>query len=364
MEPFSYETGSTYVIVEVSWKPRCPLSPNSRPATVYDVAAAAGVSVATVSRYVAGSGYVGEVSRRKIAEAVTVLGYIPNRAAASLKSRRSGLFGFVVSDLQNPFTAELAASIGSQSRLRGFGMVLTDSQGDPERSLEAVEQLQSHGVDGVIVTPPESPALNEALLALHANGTPVVGLGLHTNPSRTDVATVDTRSGAKAAVRHLVQLGHRRIAMIGSQTMAVGRREAYKQVLRSARLRAPRELLRLGTLDRAGGAAGARALFGLDEPPTAIFAANDAVALGVLQEANRQGVSVPRELSLIGFDDGDLAEHATPPLTTVAQPKAELGRRAVDLLVSRVGGTAPDEPAEVILSCELVIRGSTAPPAV
>jgi DNA-binding LacI/PurR family transcriptional regulator len=336
------------------------LSGSPRRATVYDVAVAAGVSVATVSRYVAGSGYVGQATGARIASAVARLGYVPNRAAASLKSRRSGLIGFVVSDLQNPFVAELAAGIGARARTHGFGMVLADSQGQAQHTVEAIELLRSHGVDGVIVTPPTSAALNELLLGLHEQGIPVVGIGLHSSPERIDVATVDTRSGARAAVRHLVELGHRRIAMIGSRTLARGRREAYRQVLRSAKLPAPRELMRVGTLDRAGGVAGASALLGLDDPPTAIFAANDAVALGVLQEASRRRVRVPRQLSLVGFDDGDLAEHATPALTTVAQPKTELGHRAVDLLVARASGTAPDEPVEVVLPSELVVRQSTA----
>jgi DNA-binding LacI/PurR family transcriptional regulator len=338
------------------------LTVTPRPATVYDVAAAAGLSVATVSRFLAGSGYVGQASRTKIADAIAVLGYVPNRAAASLKSRRSGLLGFVVSDLQNPFVAELAASIGAQARSHGYGMVLSDSQGNPEHSVEAVELLRGHGVDGMIVTPPESPALNDLLLSMYALRIPLVGIGLHTSPRRIDVATVDTRAGATAAVRHLIELGHRRIAMIGSRTLALGRRDAYKLALRTAKLLAPRELLRYGSLDRAGGVRGAQALLALDDPPTAIFAANDAVALGVLQEAGRQGVQVPAELSLIGFDDGDLAAHATPPLTTVAQPKTELGRRAVELLVARAGSTGAADPVEVTLACELVIRSSTAPP--
>ena len=333
-----------------------------RPATVYDVAAAAGVSVATVSRFLAGSGYVGQASRTKVADAIAGLGYVPNRAAASLKSRRSGLLGFVVSDLQNPFVAELASSIGAQARLHGYGLVLSDSQGDPEQSAEAMELLRSHGVDGMIVTPPESPVLNDLLLSLYGLRIPLVGIGLHTQPQRIDVATVDTRAGAAAAVRHLIELGHRRVAMIGSRTLGLGRRDAYKQTLRAARVPAPRELLRYGSLDRSGGVRGAEALLALDDPPTAIFAANDSVALGVLQEAGRQGVQVPAELSLIGFDDGDLAAHATPPLTTVAQPKAELGRRAVDLLLARAGPTAWSDPVEIVLSCELIIRGSTAPP--
>jgi len=338
------------------------LTAPARPATVYDVAAAAGVSVATVSRFLAGSGYVGQTSRTKIADAIASLAYVPNRAAASLKSRRSGLLGFVVSDLQNPYVAELAASIGAQARVHGYGLVLSDSHGDPEHSAEAIELLRSHGVDGMIVTPPESPALNELLLALYDLRIPLVGIGLHTQPQRIDVATVNTRAGASAAVRHLIELGHRRIAMIGSRTLALGRRDAYKQALRTAKLPAPRELLRYGSLDRSGGVSGARALLRLADPPTAIFAANDSVALGVLQEAGRQGVQVPTELSLVGFDDGDLAAHAAPPLTTVAQPKAELGRRAVDLLVARAISTVPSDPVEVTLRCELVIRGSTASP--
>jgi DNA-binding LacI/PurR family transcriptional regulator len=335
-----------------------------RPATVYDVAARAGVSVATVSRFLAGSGYVGESARAKVAAAVAVLDYVPNRAAASLKSKRSGLIGFVVSDLQNPFVAELAASIGAQARVRGYGMVLADSQGHAAHSVEAIELLRSHGVDGMIVTPPESAGLNELLLSMYAMGIPLVGIGLHTTPQRIDVATVDTRSGAVAAVRHLIDLGHQRIAMIGSRTLGRGRRDAYRHTLRAAELPVLRELFRTGTLDRAGGVIGARALLALDQPPTAIFAANDSVALGVLQEAGRQGLRVPHDLSLVGFDDGDLAEHATPPLTTVAQPKAELGRHAVDLLVARATGSAGAGPVEIALSCELVIRQSTAPPDV
>ena len=240
------------------WNHRCPLTVTPRPATVYDVAAAAGLSVATVSRFLAGSGYVGQASRTKIADAIAVLGYVPNRAAASLKSRRSGLLGFVVSDLQNPFVAELAASIGAQARSHGYGMVLSDSQGNPEHSVEAVELLRGHGVDGMIVTPPESPALNDLLLSMYALRIPLVGIGIHTSPRRIDVATVDTRAGATAAVRHLIELGHRRIAMIGSRTLALGRRDAYKLALRTAKLVAPRELLRYGSLDRAGGVRGAR----------------------------------------------------------------------------------------------------------
>jgi LacI family transcriptional regulator len=242
-------------------------------------------------------------------------------------------------------------------------MVLADSRGDPDRAVEAVELLRGHGVDGIISTPPESDELNELLVSLRARGLPIVGIGLRTDPPVIDVATVDTRSGTSEAIRHLLDLGHQRIAMIGSRTMARGRRDAYRATLRSAKLPVRPELQRFGPLHRDTGVTATRELLALDDPPTAIFAANDSVALGVLQEAARQHISVPRQLSVIGFDDGDLAEHASPPLTTVAQPKAELGRRAVDLLVARAAATASSPPIQIDLRCELVIRASTARPA-
>lgn len=328
---------------------------------MYDVAATAGVSTATVSRFLAGTGYVGQSSRTKIAKAISQLGYVQNRAAASLKSRRSGLIGFVVSDIQNPFVAELAASIGDQARSSGYGMVLADSRGDPERAVEAVELLRGHGVDGIIATPPESPELNDLLVSLRSKGLPVVGIGLHTDPPVIDVATVNTRIGTRQAIQHLLDLGHERIAMIGSRTMARGRRDTYRAVLRSAKIPVQRELQRYGPLHRNTGVTATAELLALAEPPTAIFAANDSVALGVLQEAARQRISVPRQLSVIGFDDGDLAKHASPPLTTVAQPKAELGRRAVELLVARTIAGSSD-PVQIDLPCALVVRASTARP--
>jgi LacI family transcriptional regulator len=330
--------------------------------TAYDVAERAGVSMGTVSRYLTGNGYVGDASRAKIAAAIDELGYIPNRAAASLTTKNTGLLGFVVSDLRNPFTAEIASSLSQHAREHGYGLVLSDSMNDPAISLEAIESMRAHGVDGLIVTPPESSALNDALVAA-APTLPIVGIGLRTTPQVTDLVTSGTRAGAISAVEHLVGLGHRRIGYVGSSSMASGRYRGYQDALAAAGLPIDPDLVVVGELNRAGGFAAVDALFALAERPTAIFAANDAVALGVIQAAHEWGVAVPEHLSVVGYDDVDLAAHSVPPLTTVAQPLAAMGQAAVELLISRLRGADRQRASEeVVLPVRLVVRGSTASP--
>ncbi len=303
---------------------------------------------------------MGDASRAKIASAIEALGYIPNRAAASLTTKNTGLLGFVVSDLRNPFTAEIASSLSQHARMHGYGLVLSDSMNDPGISLEAIERMRAHGVDGLIVTPPESRSLNDALIAA-APTLPIVGIGLRTTPQVTDLVTSDTRAGAISAVEHLLELGHRRISYVGSSSMASGRYRGYEAALALAGLPTDPELVVVGELNRASGFAALEALLALSDPPTAIFAANDAVALGIIQAAHEHGVSVPGQISVVGYDDVDLAAHSVPPLTTVAQPLAAMGQAAVELLVSRLQGADRHRASEeVVLPVRLVIRGSTA----
>lgn len=330
--------------------------------TAYDVAATAGVSVGTVSRYLTGNGYVGEATRTKIADAIRDLGYIPNRAAASLTTKSTGLLGFVASDLRNPFTAEIASSLSQHARGQGYGLVMADSMNDPAVSLDALELMRAHGVEGLIVTPPESPELNEALVAT-ARVLPIVGIGLRTSPQVTDLVTSDTRSGAAEAVQHLLDLGHRRIAYVGSSVMASGRYRGYVDALEAAGIELDSELVVVGPLDRAAGFAALERLLDVCDRPTAVFAANDAVALGVLQAAHELQLDVPGRLSVVGYDNVDLAAHSVPPLTTVAQPMADMGHTAIDLLMTRLRGkNRGQSPQEVVLTGALVVRESTGAP--
>lgn len=332
-------------------------------ATAHDVAAQANVSVGTVSRYFTGNGYVSAGARERIAAAVTELGYIPNRAAASLTTKKTGLLGFVVSDLRNPFAAEVAAALGRGAQEHGYCLVLADSMDDADQSAAAIELLRSHDVDGLIVTPPESPVLDEVLRAA-AQTIPVVGIGLRTTPMTTDLVTADTGSGARQAMDYLFGLGHRRIAFIGSATQASGRYRAYRDALTARGVVLDPLLVRVGELNRAAGYDAVTSLMGIDEPPTAVFAVNDAVALGAIQAARDLRVPVPEQLSVVGFDDVDLAAHCVPPLTTVAQPMAALGEAAIQLLMRRfAGGTAAEGPRQVVLDCTLVVRESCSQPA-
>ncbi|MEA5053451.1 MAG: LacI family DNA-binding transcriptional regulator [Propionicimonas sp.] len=331
--------------------------------TAYDVAAQAGVSVGTVSRYLTGNGYVSEAARQRIAAAVAELGYIQNRAAASLTTKKTGLLGFVVSQLSNPFTAEVAAALGDEARADGYGVVISDSNGDPDLAIQAITLLRSHDVDGLIVTPPESPAYNDALLAA-ARSIPVVGIGLRTNPMVTDLVSGDTRGGARLARSHLLALGHSRIAYVGGSNMASGRFEGYRDSLTESGIEINADLISLGTMDREAGFNAVQRFLTQPAPVTAVFAANDALALGVLQGAHRLGVRVPQQLSVIGYDNVDMAVHAIPPLTTVAQNMVGMGRAAIRLLMDRLSGAAPaGEPRQVVLESTLVIRESCAEPA-
>lgn len=330
--------------------------------TAYDVAAEAGVSIGTVSRYLTGNGYVGQATRIKIADAVAALGYIPNRAAASLTTKNTGLLGFVVSDLRNPFTAEIASALSLHARTRGYGLVLSDSMNDASVTVEALRSMQAHGVDGLIITPPESPRLNEALLRA-AKSLPIVGIGLRTSPRVTDLVTSDTRTGAAVAVEHLLRLGHERIAYVGSPVMASGRYRGYIDALERATIPIEEELVVVGNLDRPAGRTALERLLKIRKGPTAVFCANDAIALGILQAAREADIDIPGQLSVVGYDDVELAAHSVPPLTTMAQPVAGMGRAAIELLMDRMLEKGHDSPPrDVVLSSVIVPRGSAAAP--
>lgn len=334
-------------------------------ATIYDVAERAGVSVGTVSRYVNNSGYVGQAARERIRAAIAATKYVPSGAARSLTTKRSGLVGFVVSDLVNPFSAELAHGIADRAAQFGYCVLSAVTEEHEDRAVETLRALRQHRVEGVIVTPPETNKIRQELLNLHNSGTRVVLVGMHLKQPVVDRVTTATYEGARAAVQHLIGLGHRRIALAtGSRrrSVAMGRFRGYRDALQAAGLEVDDTMVAEIPLTHAGGADALAMLWGRGAPPSALFAVNDTVALGALQEAARRGIRVPEQLSVVGFDDIENAAHAVPALTTVAQPKRKMGAVAVDLLLARIRGDGPRQPVERCLDCELVVRESTAPP--
>lgn len=324
--------------------------------TLNDVAAAAGVSRSTASRALTGRGYTGADVRARVHAAAERLGYVPDANARSLKQRSSRVVGLVVSDLRNPFYAELAAGAARALSERGYGMVLVDDGGDPERELDAARTLLAIRAAGVLITP-VSPDASQFLLD---RGMRVVEVDRKFNPA-CDAVLVDNVDGARIATEHLLGLGHRRITLVVDETewsTGSGRLEGYTTALTAGGLR----LTDSGILRCGFGPGDAEQAVGalLDDHgdrPTALFAVNNIVAEGVWRALGSRGLVPPDGLSVVGFDDLPWMSMTDPGITTVAQPVFDIGVRAVELLLRQRRGRARTRR----LPTQLVIRGSTGP---
>jgi DNA-binding LacI/PurR family transcriptional regulator len=341
------------------------IAEEKRVTTIYDVAKQAGVSIGTVSRYVNSSGYVGKAARERIASAIRDLDFRPSGVARSLTTKRTFMLGFVVSDLMNPFVPEVARGIQDFADERGYCVLILNTDGDEAREVRALKVLRERQVDGVIITPPETATGNDYIRELHTDNVPVVLLGRQVEEADIDRVTTDTYAGGRAAMQHLLALGHRRIAYIGgalARHVAPSRRRAYFDALDAVGIAVDPALIAEATLDHDGGHSAMDSLLGSLDPPTAVFTVNDVIALGALEAAHQHGLLVPRDMSVVGFDDIFLARQSRPPLTTVAQPKRALGHTAAELLVERLERTGTAAHREIRLPCELVERMTTAVP--
>jgi len=328
---------------------------NRRP-RLEDVAADAGVSTASVSLVLRGVPGPSARTRQRVLAAAERLGYRADRTASMLARRRTRLLGVPVL-LRDAFRAELAEEVQVAADARGYTVALnaiTPSSGEA-RVVEALLDLRC---EAVLLLAPELPS--EAIAELAARA-PVVVVGRHVTPAGFDVVRVADEAGVGEAVDHLVGLGHRRIVHVdgGEAAMAADRRAGFLAALRRHGLGTGRVLP--GGYVEAAGAAAARTLLGEPEPPTAVVAANDRCAIGLLDVFVRAGVRVPQDVSVVGYDDGELARLAHVDLTTVSQEAAEQASRAVAAAVERLDGDRT-EPVEVVLTPRLVVRGSTAPP--
>ncbi len=328
--------------------------------TLREVAEEAGTSQSTASRALAGHGYVADEIRAKVRAAAARLGYVPDITARTLKGRSSGLVGLLVSDLRNQFYAQLAAGVEQTLTAAGHQVVLVDDHGDEERAADGARAFVSMRADGVLLAPVGRAAT--ALLVEH--GTPVVEVDRRSGIRGCDAVVIDSERGARDAVAHLLALGHRRIAVVVDETMwdtGRARLRGYRAAHRAAGVPLGRRLvldlgLRLTDPQREV------ATF-LDANPdaTAVFAANNVVAEAVWQELKRRGSAVPRDCSVVSFDDLTWMRMVEPGLTAVRQPVYEMGARAASLLLERVGGDQGRSRTHT-LDPELLTRGSAAAP--
>lgn len=328
-----------------------------RRTTIHDVAAEAGVSVATVSKAVNGRYGIATATAQRVLDAVEKLGYESSLVASSMRSRRTGVIGVLVADFE-PFSAEILKGVGTA--LHGSDLDLLaysasrqrDSEGWERRSLS---RLSGTLIDGAIMVTPTVVGA--------ASDIPIVAVDPHTG--RADLPTVESDSfgGALQAMRHLVELGHRRIAFVAGRPdlrSSMLREAGYREGLREAGIPFTPELVRIGRYEPEEARQRTASLLESADPPTAIFAANDISAIAVVGLATSMGLSVPRDLSVVGFDDIPEASRLATPLTTVRQSMQRLGGEAVNLLLALMNGETTDA-AHIRLATTLIPRATTAP---
>jgi LacI family transcriptional regulator, galactose operon repressor len=327
--------------------------------TIRDVAGHAGVAVGTVSNYLNGSAPLAEATARRVQRAIDALGYRVHLAARSLRSRRTQSVGLVLPNISNPFYAEVARAIEHALWDRGFQTLLCDSSQDAERERMHLEALESRRVDGILMIRTADWRLPRSRV-LHPR-VPIVFVDRSVDGMPS--VTSDNRLGGELAARHLAQLGHRAIAILAGEN-AVGnvreRLDGFRaELARHGVTVAPRYLatgpqaIELGREVSRWVKARPR--------PTAVFATNDIVAIGAWRQLVGMGVRIPADLSLIGFDDIEMSNLSLPPLTTIRQDKAALGREATAVLLELLAGTAP-RARPTLIPPSLVVRGSTGPP--
>ncbi len=331
--------------------------------SIKDIARAAGVSHSTVSRALAGSTLINPETRTRIRRLAREMGYSPDATARSLVMGRTLTIGVVVTTIADPWSAQVVEGIEGEAYTRGYSLILAASGDDPFKELAAVEMLHSKRVDAVIVTSSRVGALHQERLG--AAGVPVILLNNHSHQGgRTFSVRVDDEHGARLATEHLIGLGHRTIAHLSGpagHSPSINRLAGYREGITSAGIRFEPRLVLPGNGKMEGGEAAFAAFSALAERPTAVFCYNDLTAIGMLRSARAAGLNVPGDLAVAGFDDIPFASYVCPPLTTVAQPKLELGQRAMAMAMALVGGQTPGEPevADQILQGKLIVRAST-----
>ena len=323
-----------------------------------DVANLAGVSLATVSRVVNGSNDVRPDLARRVQDAVDVLGYRRDLMASTLRrtDRLSSTIGLIIEDVANPFFSAVHRGVEDVARSHGVLTFAGSSDEEPTRERELAEAFAARGVDGLLVVPCSSD--QGYLRRERESGTALVFVDRPPRFIDADAVVTDNAGGAKAAVEHLIAAGHRRIALLADRPSiftAAERRRGYHEALAGAGIEPESALERVGLVDSASGEAAARELLLAADPPSALFAAQNLIAIGAIRAL--RDVGVQHETALVAFDDVMLADMVDPGITVVAQDPFGLGRRAAELLFSRLNGFH-GESQLVVMHAELVPRGS------
>jgi LacI family transcriptional regulator, galactose operon repressor len=331
--------------------------------SIRDVAAAAGVSVATVSRVLSPATAavpMRKETRDRVERAIDELGYRPNDLARALLQHRTAAIGLVVPDISNPYYPPLVRGVEDVASSHGYRVVLCNTDRDPAKISGYLDTLIKTRVDGIVVAGGGWADVPDrtAVLGNYRTGLVAVGRHLTAHPS----VRIDNVAASRAAAEHLIGFGHRRIAFLGgpaSSTTVQDRAQGYRDALKVAGLAGDSAAVRYGDFTEESGYAATRELLDTSQPPTALLCANDRIALGAYAAAADAGRRVPHDVSVVGFDDTPIARYVRPTLTTVAIPTYEMGGAAVRLLLAQLQGNS--EPELETMPTQLVVRDSVGP---
>jgi LacI family transcriptional regulator len=328
--------------------------------TIHDVAKKCGVSAATVSHVINGTREVAPETADKIRRTIEELDYQPNAAARSLRTRRTGVVGILVTDITNPFFASLVRGAEDTASESGLAVIVCNSGESAAREQQYVRLLRQRRVDGLIMSP-VGDGSSDCIRSIARSKTPLVFVDRKPVAINGDAVLSNNLDGAEKATQYLVDRGHSRIGLIigiPGVTTTEERLEGYRRVLERSDIPLDEDLIQYGSYRIEGGRGAANALLRMSEPPTALFGTNNLMTIGLLKEILCRGLTVPDDVAVVGFDEIALGDLARPRLTTVCQHPAEIGEQAMRLLIERIHGASRDANREIRIPVELRVRES------
>ncbi len=324
-----------------------------------DVARLAGVSTSTVSHVINKDRFVSEAIRLRVEDAIRTLNYAPSALARSLKLNQTRTIGMLITASSNPFFSELVRGVERSCFERGYSLVLCNTDGDEQRMNRNLETLLQKRVDGLLLLCTETHQPSPAIMKRYP-AIPTVMMDWSPFDGGSDVIQDNSLLGGDIATRYLIDKGYTRIACVTGpldKTPARLRLEGYRAAMQRAGLPVTEGYEVIGDFEFAGGLRAMQSLLALPEPPQAVFMGNDAMAVGAYQALYQASLRIPQDIALVGYDDIELASYMTPPLTTIHQPKDELGELAIDVLIHRMA--QPElQQQRLQLTPELMVRGS------
>jgi LacI family transcriptional regulator len=329
--------------------------------TIRDVAKLAGVAPITVSRVINGQDHVSPETGQKVRRAIEELSYIPNALGPSLRTKRTGMLALVLSDIINPFWTTVARGMEDAANRHDHHVIICYTDESPEKEAEYLDFLLRKQIDGFLLLPPS----NRSLERLQKHGAHVVVLDRRVPGISVDTVRGDSEAGAHDLVKHLLDLGHERIAVVtgpADVSTSIDRVAGYERALAEAGLAGHRDV-HWGTYTQESGGRSTREALRGSPRPTAIFAANNFLAIGAMRALRDLGLRVPEDVSVVAFDDLPASLSIEPFFTAGAQPAYEMGARAAELLLERLADTGPDGPREIVLPIEIIVRRSSASPS-